>query len=301
MRGIKKTFYNKEEFIEQLTPTMYVFYKIKKRIFSSKSKYHKIDVIETYDRELCFCLDNQIQSSTKDEWIYHECLVHPIMITHPNPKKVLIVGGGEGAVLREVLKHSTVENVVMVEIDKEVIEVSKKFLKCIHKNSFFDKRVKLIIDDGYHYLRKRKKYFDCIIVDVSDPGKNSPSNHLYTFEFYSLLKERLRKDGIFVTQATSPFLNPQIYALVSSTCQRVFPIVRNYFYGCGFVVGSLKYDPLRTTKSLIKERMKKRDILTRFYDENTHQILFYLPKHIRNTIKNTNEILTISSINQLFP
>jgi spermidine synthase len=291
---------NKREFLEQITPTMYISYRIKKIIFSGKSKYHKIDIIDTYDRGICFCLDNQVQSSTQDEWIYHESLVHPIMFTHPNPKRILIIGGGEGAVLREVLKHSTVKRVIMVEIDKKVIDVSKKFLVSIHKNSFFDKRVELIIDDGYHYLKKSKKKFDCIIVDASDPGKNSPSNHLYTIEFYSLLKSRLRKDGIFVTQATSPFFNPRIYALISSTCRKIFPVIRNYFYGCGFVVGSLEYDPLNISKSLIKKRIKERYVITRFYDENTHSILFNLPKHIKEEIKNTTEILTSTKINYLF-
>ncbi len=239
-------------YTEVLTPTSIFSYKVKKLIYSGKTRYQKIEVIDTYDYGKCLILDGKIQSSTKDEWIYHEALVHPLLVTHPNPQKVLIIGGGEGATLRETLKHNTINSVTMVDLDKEVVEISKKYLKEICQNSFNNKKANLVFTDGRKFLEKQPlKSFDGIIIDVTDPLEGGPSVFLFTEEFYRLAKSRLKKDGLLVTQASSIFHSPDCFSKIHKTISVVFPIVRAfkaeipaYSSVWGFVLGSKKYDPI---------------------------------------------------------
>jgi spermidine synthase len=277
-----------------ITPTMATIYKIRRVIYQKKTKYHKIEIVDTYDRGVCFILNDQIQSSLNDEWIYHEALVHPIMITHPHPSNVLVIGGGEGGVIREVLRHNTVRQIKMVEISKDVIEVAKKYLKEIHQDSFYNSKVRVVIDDGRNYIIKQPaNKFDCIIIDATDPSPKGISAGLYTKEFYEIVKEKLRTEGLMVTQATSPLYNSRVYTSIYKTISSVFPIVRGYSFGAGFVIGSKKFDPLSLSKKEIKERLKKRGIMClKLYNENTHHLMFVLPEYMKMNLKLVGDILT---------
>ena len=151
-------------------------------------------------------LDGNIQTTEKDEFIYHEMMTHVPLMAHSNPKKVLVIGAGDGGIIREVLRHPNVEKVVMVEIDEIVVEMSKKYFPNHSQGAFNDPRVTLIIDDAAAFLKRTNDRFDVILTDSTDP--TGPGEHLFTEEFYQNCKNHLEKDGILVTQSGVPFMQP---------------------------------------------------------------------------------------------
>lgn len=276
-------------FIEQQTPNTSVTHKIKRVIHSELTRYQQVDIVETYDYGVCLVLDGKVQSSLADEWIYHEALVHPAMVTHPKPKKVLIVGGGEGGTAREVLKHNTVREVVMVDIDEGVINACKKYLGEIHQGAFDDPRLELFIADGREFLKLQPDAaFDVVIIDVTDPLEEGPSYLLYTKEFYEVARKKLSEEGVMVTQATSTFYSSFCYASIYATINSTFPCARPYqawvaSYNSmwGFVVGSKKHDPVGLSEHDVEERLNARGVKgLRFYTAQLHKALFTLPKYL---------------------
>ena len=200
---------------------------------------------------ICLVLDGKIQSSERDEFIYHEALVQPAMIAHPCPETVFIAGGGEGATLREVLRHKTVKRAVMVEIDDEVTALSQKYLPGHSRGAFEDKRTELHHTDAREFLEKSKDKFDVIIIDLPDPIEEGPAYLLFTREFYRMVRDRLTENGLMAVQAGSASLTELLnFTAVNNTLKSVFPIVAPYashvpcFGGpWGFCIASLKYDP----------------------------------------------------------
>ena len=259
--------------------------KIKRVLVMKKTKYQDVILAELEDYGRALIIDNYVQSSEVDEYIYHESLVHPAMITHPNPRRVLIIGGGEGATLREVLKHNTVEEAVMVDIVEEVVEFSKKYLDFMHQGSFDDPRSKLVIMDGRVFLEEASpKSFDVIIFDLTDPYSSELSRQLYSREFYEKAYRVLRDDGIMVTQAGNSFYYYETYEWVLSNVSTVYPIVVEYMvwvpvfgYSCNFIIGSKKYDPKSISEEEIARRLKERGVKTRFYSSSTHIGLIKTP------------------------
>ncbi|MEM1537611.1 MAG: polyamine aminopropyltransferase [Candidatus Nezhaarchaeales archaeon] len=276
-------------FIEQQTPNTSVIHKVKRVIHSERTKYQQLDIIETYDYGVCLILDGKVQSSLVDEWIYHEALVHPAMVTHPKPERVLIIGGGEGGVAREALKHNTVKEALMVDIDEGVINASKKYLNELHQGAFNDPRLKLFIADGREFLKTQPdSTFDVVIVDVTDPLEGGPSYLLYTKEFYGILYRKLKEDGVMVTQATSTFYSPLCSTSIYATINSIFPYSRpyqawiaSYHSTWGFTIGSKKYDPLELSEDVIEERLRERRVKgLRFYTAHLHKAIFVLPKYL---------------------
>jgi len=275
-------------------------HKVKRILYSGRSKYQEIDVVETQDFGLCLVLDGKVQSSLVDEFIYHEALVHPAMVTHPCPEKVLVIGGGEGGTVREVLKHNIVKDVVMVDIDEEVIRVSKTFMPQLSAGAFEDKRLKLVIDDGRAYLKKTNERYDVILIDVTDPLPEGPSYLLYTKQFYELVKERLKPDGLMATQATSVFYSRKSYTLIYNTLRQVFPVVRaysawipSYVSAWGFVLASLKHDPLSLSNEEVERRLSERGVSNlKFYCPEYHRPLFTLPLYLRKALEEEREVAT---------
>jgi len=270
-------------------------YGVKKVIYSGESKCQKIDVIELLHYGKALVLDGKVQSTTLDEWIYHELLVHPIMITHPNPKRVLIIGGGEGSTAREVLKHKTVEFVEMVDIDAEVIAVSKKYLEEFHKGVFEDRRFSIIIGDGRKYVESLRKenVYDIIIVDATDPLSGGPAYLLYTKEFYNSLSRILSDDGLIITQAQDPEYERACAISIYKTVGVVFPISRIFkayipsFDGewC-FVIGSKKYDPAELNVNEVQRRIENRGLKDlKYYHAKLHSALFVLPKYFMEDLE----------------
>ncbi|MDH5203084.1 MAG: polyamine aminopropyltransferase [Nitrospirota bacterium] len=278
-------------FIDRDSNYRWIYHKIKRHLLSTRTKFQKIKLIDTYSFGRVVILDNKIQSAEFDEFIYHEALVHPTMITHPEPKNILILGGGEGATLREVLKHPTVKKVMVVDIDEEFVTVCKNYLENWHKNSFDDKKVTLIFTDAMEYIKISKLKFDVIIADISDPVEKGPAQFLYTREFYSTIKRTLKPNGIFVTHATEVqhFPDKSLSSDIVKTLFDIFPVAEFYYeyipsFGSlwAFTAGSLKYSIKNMPSTTIKSRLKERRLNNLFYyDQETHKRLFFIPKYLR--------------------
>lgn len=195
-----------------------------------KSKFQDVELIETGPFGKVLLLDGKLQSAEADEHVYHELLVHPALLNHPNPKSVFIMGGGEGATAREVLRHRSVERCVMVDIDEVVCTFCEKYLEA-NTSAFKDPRLKLIIDDARAQLEKAEGQFDVIIGDLADPVYGGPCYQLYTQEFYeSVVKGKLAPGGIFVTQSgpAGVLSSTQVYTAINNTLESVFPVVIPY-------------------------------------------------------------------------
>jgi spermidine synthase len=287
--------------IEWQTPYEFHGHEIKKVLAEEKSEYQSVMLVEFTRFGKGLVIDGKVQSTIYDEYIYHESLVHPIGISlDPSPKTALILGGGEGATLREVLKYNSIERAVMVDLDGKVIEFAKKELKEWHRDSFEDKRTELIIGDGLDYVKNTKDKFDLIVLDLTDPLKGSTSYKLYTKEFYLSLKNILNKRGGIVTQATSPSFSAEVYSTIYTTLKQVFnKVSASYTYIAsfdglwGFVYASDDADPSSMSKAEVENRIKSRiKGELRWYDADTHTALFSLPKNIRKCIENNTRIST---------
>ena len=188
-------------FIESVYTDLNVMLKVREVFYSGSTAYQKVEVIdsELFGRSLV--LDGKTQSTERDEHIYHETLVHPAMLCHPDPKQVFIGGGGEGGTLREVLCHNSVEMVTMVDLDSEVVALCRQYLPNHHLGSFDDPRTNLIHEDARAYLQNTPDLYDVIILDLVDPLEGGTAALLYTQEFYALAKARLNSGGVLVTQS----------------------------------------------------------------------------------------------------
>ncbi|MEW6675963.1 MAG: polyamine aminopropyltransferase [Nitrospirota bacterium] len=281
-------------FLDKESEYRWIYHRVKRQILSTRTKYQQVEIIDTYNFGRIVILDNKIQSAESDEFIYHEALVHPAMITHPEPKNILILGGGEGATLREVLRHPVVKEVIMVDIDEEFVNICKNYLEKWHRGSFNDKRVKLIFADAQEYIKETRSKFDIIIADISDPVEKGPAKLLYTKEFYSSIKKALAPEGIFVTHATEVYYNfdKSVFIKIFRILTEIFSIAEFYYEYVpsfsslwAFIVGSLKYSPKKISSTTVSNRLKKRrlkDLL--YYDEETHKRLFSLSKYLRNLL-----------------
>jgi spermidine synthase len=241
------------------------------RVFAlERSPYQEVVLaeIEGFGRSLL--LDKFIQSTERDEYIYHELLVHPAMAMHPNPERVLIIGGGEGATLREVLKHSTVKEAVMVDIDPVVVEFSKRYLEHMHQGSFNDPRARVYIMDGYEYVKKAPSgYFDVVIMDLTDPYASEIAKPLYSREAFAEIKRVLKADGVVATQAGSSYFYPEEYRFVLESVKANFKHVAEYWFwvpsfglNVNFVVGSDAYK-LEDVVGKMDEVLKSRGVKTK--------------------------------------
>ena len=188
-------------FIESVYTDLSVMLKVREVFYSGSTAYQKVEVIdsELFGRSLV--LDGKTQSTERDEHIYHETLVHPAMLCHPDPKQVFIGGGGEGGTLREVLCHNSVEMATMVDLDSEVVALCRQYLPNHHLGSFDDPRTNLIHEDARAYLQNTPDLYDVIILDLVDPLEGGTAALLYTQEFYTLAKARLNSGGVLVTQS----------------------------------------------------------------------------------------------------
>ncbi len=262
-------------------------FKVEEVLFQARSKYQHIMVARIKDFGKALVLDGLIQSSERTEYIYHESLVHPAMVLHPSPRRVLILGGGEGATLRETLKHNTVEKAVMVDIDEMVVEVARKYLQEWHQGAFDDPRAEVVIMDGFEYVRRAReegKKFDVVIMDLTDPYGPEVSKGLYSREFFSMLSDVLVEDGVLVTQAGNSFFYPDVYDKVLENIKSVFRYTAEYMvwvpefgYANNFILASKSYDPHSLTASEVDERLRERGVRTRLFSGNYYEALMKMP------------------------
>lgn len=283
---------------------MYLF-AIDRTVVKKTTAIQDVEIVETPSYGLMLILDGLIQSAEDDEHTYHEALVHPAMVAHEHPRDVLIIGGGEGATLREVLRYSSVRSATMVDIDGELIELCKEHLDDWHRDSFDDPRAEVIITDGRAFLESTVRTFDIVICDITDFLDHGPAMRLYTREFYELIASRLNPGGMLVVQALETSnCDPEEHAMLVRTVRQALPIVRSYtafvssfIYTWGFLVASETVDPSALTKEEVDERLAER--LTselRSYDGITHQGLFSLAKDLRALLQEDGPILEDATI-----
>jgi spermidine synthase len=276
---------------------------ISRVIYEARTPYQFIQVVGSPLFGRMLIIDGDVQSSTFDEYIYHEALVHPAMLSSRNPKVVVVLGGGEGATLREVLKYKDISKAIMVDIDKEGTEIAKEYMKEWHKGSFFDPRTTLINTDARQFVEANlsNNSVDVIISDLTEPYKEGTSYKLYTIEFFKTIFDKLKEDGVFAVQGSIlRVTNYQMHATIRNTLKQVFPVVRSYFTYVpsfdttwGFIVASKKIDPKNFTKEEVDTMLSERlSSPLRFYDGETHISLFNLPKDIRKIIEEETEIIS---------
>ncbi len=239
-------------------------------------------------------LDEVIQSAQIDEFVYHEALVQPAMFTHPSPEEVLVIGGGEGAALREVLRHSTLREVTMVDIDEQLIDICREFMPEWSQGAFSDSRTELIFADAREFLRNGQKEYDVIISDLTEPLEEGPSVYLFTSEFFQKIDRSLNDGGLFVLQAGSvdPFYC-HFFASCVKTLETLFPVVRPFWtsvpsFGLpwGFVIASKKEDPLAIKPQLVRDRLESRGVnRLKFYHSGFHHALFSIPLYLEEALK----------------
>jgi len=263
-------------------------------LYADKSPFYRIEVYKSPFFGKVLFLDGELQSAQSDEFIYHEILVHPAMLIHPSPGRVLILGAGEGATLREALGHRSVRQVVTVDIDSRVIEVCKKFLPEWSNGAFEDPRCKIVYDDARKYLENTDETFDVIIGDLPELHRESHAKALASVEFFKVVKDHLTLSGIFAMQAgSSEFGQTQIHALLANTVNQVFPVTRSYMasipscFGLwSFILASNGPDPLNFSMEEIDEKISGNiTIPLRYYAGETHRRIFSLPKYLRKDIQ----------------
>ena len=262
---------------------------IKESVLTRQSRYQRIDVLDTYDFGRILTLDGYMMLTEKDEFIYHEMISHIPMAVHPNVKKILVIGGGDGGVVRELIKYDTVEKIDVVEIDQLLVEVCRKYLPQI-AGSLNDKRVSIYNEDGLRFIRSKTDEYDLIIIDSPNPF--GPGEGLFTKEFYGNCYNALHFDGIMINQNESPFYEEEAFQ-----CQRMhkriletFPISKVYqahipSYPSGhwlFGFASKKYHPVR---DLNAEKWLEKKINTKYYQPSLHKGVFALPVYVEELLK----------------
>ena len=276
-------------FEELQTPNVKLAIRINRMLFSGTSEFQRIDVFESPEFGRFLALDGYMMLTEKDEFIYHEMITHVPMAVHPNVKKVLVIGAGDGGVIRELTRYPEIEQIDMVEIDPMVVEVCKMHLPQTSCR-LDDPRLNIFYEDGLKFVRFKENEYDLIIVDSTDPF--GPGEGLFTKEFYGNCYKALTEDGIMVNQHESPFYTEDAIA-----CERAhkrivesFPISKVYqahipTYPSGhwlFGFASKKYHPLR---DLNEVRWNMRELSMKYYTTTLHKGAFYLPAYVEELLK----------------
>jgi spermidine synthase len=283
---------NKNFFIENLTQgTWEQILKISNLIFETESKFQKISIFENSIFGKVLTLDGIIQTTENDEFIYHEMLSHIPILSHGEVKKVLIIGGGDGGMLREVLRHKKIKKVTMVEIDKVVVDACAKYIPKLSNRAYEDPRAQIIIGDGIEFVKNTKEIFDIIIVDSTDPL--GPGMVLFTKEFYSYCKNALDINGIIVTQNGVPFVQENELTETYKNRLQLFKDNRFYLapvftYIGGFMTFGWATDNknhFNVKEEKLTADLKKIDGKMKYYTPQIHKASFVLPKYIQDKLK----------------
>jgi spermidine synthase len=286
---------------DKLSNNLIQQHKMEEVLYEGKTRYQSVRVVRLASLGNCLILDGKIQSSEKDEFIYHEALVQPAMIAHPCPEKIFIAGGGEGAILREALAHKTVKKAVMVDIDGEVTLLSRKYLPALSRGAFTDKRAELYHKDAREFLAKSKEKFDVIIIDLPDPIEEGPAYRLFTKEFYGIVLKHLTTNGIISVQAGCASMTDLLnLTAVHKTLKSVFPMVAagvvnvpTYGGPWGLCFASGKVDVSLLSPEEIDKRIAARSLKGfKFYDGMTHRGMFSLPLYLRQALARQRRLIT---------
>jgi spermidine synthase len=261
--------------------------KVDRIVESVQSEFQRIDVLESRDFGRLLVLYGSLMAADRDNNAYNEMITHVPLFTHPNPKRTLIIGGGDCGALTEILKHPEVEHCTMCEIDKMVVEVSRKYFPYLTAGAN-DPRARLVFDDGKKFIEEGTDKFDVIMLDLSDPV--GPAEELFQKPFYQSVGRRLADDGILVAQSESPFYNAKSVKGIFDNLQAVFPVVK--MYTCfmpiypstywSFAFCTRKYDPVR---DFDQARYQRLNLKTRYYNAEVHSAAFALPQFVKELLK----------------
>lgn len=276
-------------FTENHTENVKFSIQIDRQLYSSQSDFQRIDIFLSNEFGRFLTLDGYMMLTEKDEFIYHEMMVHVPMAVHPKVRKVLVIGGGDGGTARELIRYPAIEQIDVVEIDEEVVSACRTHLPqtaC----GFDDERVRLYYEDGLKYVRRYEDAYDLILVDSTDPF--GPGEGLFTKEFYGNCYKALKADGIMVNQHESPFYPNDAVAMQRAHKRIVdsFPISKVYqahipTYPSGhwlFGFASKRYHPLADQDA---DRWKALGIQTRYYNEQLHKGAFALPNYVEEMLE----------------
>jgi spermidine synthase len=282
-------------------------FSIDRFLVQGKTQYQEYQIADVPRFGKTLFLDYKIQSSLLDEYVFHECMAQPAMVLHPNPTKVAVCGGGEGATLREALKHATVKEAHMIDIDEELVDMVKVHMPEWHQGAFEDPRTVLRHTDARKYLEQNKGGgFDVILSDLPDPLEAGPAVYLFTKEYFQICADAMSDDGVFAMQAGCANANyPYCFVACLETLQSMkdtFPFVAGY-YGIvtsfmmpwGFIVASKKHDPLALGEDEVAKRLEARGVRTRYYTPRYHKSVFTLPDYLLEAQKQHGRILTDSA------
>ena len=288
-------------FFETTTPTEGHMHAVCRSLVFAQTKFQQMEIMETASYGKCLVLDGRIQSSQADEFIYHEALVHPGLLLPPAPARAMVIGGGEGATLREILRYRSITRALMVDIDQEVVEACKLHLPEMHQGAFDDPRTEVRHEDARAYLERTDERFDLVTVDLTEPLEEGPACLLFTREFYSLIRDRLTPEGVMTMQAGMTKVGElEFFTSVHRTLREVFPLVAAYqtFVSCfgtpwGFILASKGPDPRSLTAAEVDRRIAERiEGRLGYWDGETHTHAFSLPKHVRRALEQQTRVIT---------
>ncbi|MDO5575792.1 MAG: polyamine aminopropyltransferase [Fibrobacter sp.] len=289
----------KKIYTEALNPNFGYFYTINEILKQDRSKFQDIVLADTDEFGKVLLLDNITQVAEKKEFEYHELMVHPALCSHLHPESVLIIGGGDGGIAREVLKYSVVKRIELAELDEGVIKFSQKYLKTVHGGAFDDPRLNVNIVDGRKFAEDHPGEFDIVIMDMTDPF--GPSKMLYTKDFFESVKRSMKDDnGIFVMHSESPIARPEAFACInktlSSTFEHVCPFylyIQMYAVLWSVTLSSNKTDIANIRPEFIENQLKKYDFDDlKVYSPQTHVSMQVAFPFIKEILKRGARIIT---------
>lgn len=276
-------------YTDQHTENVRFSMKVQNQIISRNSSFQRIDLLQTYDYGKVLVLDGELMITERDEFIYHEMIVHVPMAIHPEVERVLVIGGGDGGSVRELTKYDTIKQIDVVEVDEDVVNICKNYFPEVSAK-LSDPRVNITFDEGIRFVRNVNQEYDLIIVDCSDPY--GPAAGLFTKEFYGTCFKALTEEGILINQHESPYYKEHARSvqLAHKHIQSSFPYSTVYqchipSYPSGhwlFGFASKKFSPI---ENLQREKWENLGIETRYYNTDLHKGAFYLPTYVKELLK----------------
>lgn len=299
IKSDKEKFPKGNWFVEFFTKGEFHAHQIKKFLASYKTEFQTATLVETYSFGKVLIIDRETQSSELDEFIYHESLVIPaILLSQNKPKVFAILGGGEGATLREILNYRPTEKVIMADIDHNILKFARKYLHKWHKGSFDNDKLVLLAQDAKKFIENTKIKFDIIYSDLPSPIEGGPAYQLYTLEFYKILKQKLNDNGIFALQAgPAHILQLEMHCALYHTLKNIFKNVLSYIsyipsydMPWSFIIAS--DSDIRPQKEIVEKHSSEFIEKFRYIDIENFDSFFNIPKYMRNEIEKNKIIIT---------
>jgi spermidine synthase len=260
----------------------------REQLAAIESPYQRVEVYDTHQFGRLFRLDGRLMTSEGDEFFYHECMTHTALLAHPNPRSVLVIGGGDGGSSEEIFKHPSIERIVMAELDPVVIDISRRYLGAIHKGSLDDPRMEIRLGDGYEFVKNCKEKFDLVVLDLTDP--DTPAFHLYSEEFFRMCQRVLNPGGLMTMHLGSPVYQAATVRKNATNLRNVFKHVAPLslfipLYGSLWclAVASDTVNVRSLTPEMVAQRLRERRIGgLKYYNAELHPALFALPTFVRD-------------------